>query len=196
MNAPHIHLMLNHLPVIGLALGLLILLVGLLKKNATVLVVAMSITAVAGISSYPTMYSGGASEDYLEEHEQEFQIDHDLIHEHEEAAEIALKSNMQQKHGAVIVYKNKIIATGYNEICDYMNNNFSIHAEVSAISKMFYNKKLLEFCDIYVVRIAPPIFDNCLKNSKPCKNCTNFIKKYNLRNIYYSTSYKFEEILI
>ncbi len=114
----------------------------------------------------------------------------------QEAAEIALKSNMQQKHGAVIVYKNKIIATGYNEICDYMNNNFSIHAEVSAISKMFYNKKLLEFCDIYVVRIAPPIFDNCLKNSKPCKNCTNFIKKYNLRNIYYSTSYKFEEILI
>jgi uncharacterized membrane protein len=89
MNAPHIHLMLNHLPVIGLALGLLILLVGLLKKNATVLVVALSITAVAGISSYPTMYSGGASEHYLEEHEQEFQIDHDLLHEHEEAAEIA-----------------------------------------------------------------------------------------------------------
>jgi len=114
----------------------------------------------------------------------------------QEAADIALKSNMQQKHGAVIVYKNKIIATGYNEICDYMNNNFSIHAEVSAISKMFYNKKLLEFCDIYVVRIASVTFDNCLKNSKPCKNCTNFIKKYNLRNIYYSTSYKFEEMVL
>lgn len=113
----------------------------------------------------------------------------------QEAAEIASKSNMQQKHGAVIVYKNKIIASGYNEICDYMNNNFSIHAEVSAISKMFYNKKLLELCDIYVVRIAPITFDNYLKNSKPCKNCTNFIKKYNLRNIYYSTSYKFEEMM-
>jgi len=113
----------------------------------------------------------------------------------QEAAEIASKSNMQQKHGAVIVYKNKIIASGYNEICDYMNNNFSIHAEVSAISKMFYNKKLLELCDIYVVRIAPITFDNYLKNSKPCKSCTNFIKKYNLRNIYYSTSYKFEEMM-
>jgi deoxycytidylate deaminase len=114
----------------------------------------------------------------------------------QKAAEIALKSNMQQKHGAVIVYKNKIVATGYNEICNYMNNNFSIHAEVSAISKMFYNKKLLELCDIYVVRIASVTFDNCLKNSKPCKNCTNFINKYNLRNIYYSTSYKFEEMLM
>jgi deoxycytidylate deaminase len=112
------------------------------------------------------------------------------------AAELALKSNMLQKHGAVIVYKNKIIATGYNEICNYMNNNYSIHAEVSAISKLFYNKKILEFCDIYVVRIASATFDNCLKNSKPCRSCTNFINKYNIRNIYYSTNYAYEKMII
>ncbi len=109
-------------------------------------------------------------------------------------AKIAEKSQMQQKHGAVIVYKNKIIATGYNYICSYMNNNYSIHAEVSAISQVFYNKKLLEECDIYVVRIASPMFNYCLKNSKPCKNCTCFIRKYNLRNIYYSTNYRFDEL--
>lgn len=113
----------------------------------------------------------------------------------QKAGEIALKSNMLQKHGAVIVYKNKIIASGYNEICNYMNANYSIHAEVAAISKLFYNKKILEFCDIYVVRVAGATFDNCLKNSKPCKSCTNFINKYNLRNIYYSTNYKYEELL-
>ena len=101
------------------------------------------------------------------------------------ASECALKSNMLQKHGAVIVYKNKIIATGYNQKCRYMNDNFSIHAEVSAISKLFHNKKLLELCDIYVVRVASATFDNCLKNSKPCQSCTNFINKYNLKNIYY-----------
>ena len=111
-----------------------------------------------------------------------------------QASEIALKSNMLQKHGAVIVYKNKIIASGYNQICSYMNNNYSIHAEVSAISKLFYNKKLLELCDIYVVRIASATFDNCLKNSKPCKSCTNFINKYNLKNIYYSTNHEFDRI--
>jgi len=112
------------------------------------------------------------------------------------AAEIALKSNMLQKHGAIIVYKNNIIATGYNEICDYMNSNYSIHAEVAAISKLFYNKKILEYCDIYVVRIASATFDNCLKNSKPCKSCSNFIKKYNLKNIYYSTNYTYEKLYI
>ena len=112
------------------------------------------------------------------------------------AAEIAQKSNMLQKHGAVIVYKNKIIASGYNYMCDYMHNNYSIHAEVSAISQMFHNKKLLELCDIYVVRIAPASMNNCLKNSKPCRSCTNFINKYNLRNIYYSTNYKYDELLL
>ena len=89
MNAPHIHLMLNHLPVIGLALGLIVLIAGLLRKNSTVLVVALSIIALSGMSSYPTMYSGGASEHYLEEHENEYNVDHELIHDHEEAAELA-----------------------------------------------------------------------------------------------------------
>ena len=114
----------------------------------------------------------------------------------QKAGEIALKSNMQQKHGAVIVYKNKILATGYNVRCDYMNENYSIHAEVSAITKLFYNKKLLELCDIYVVRIAGTPYENCLKNSKPCKSCTNFIKKHNLRNIYYSTNYRYDEMIL
>ena len=110
------------------------------------------------------------------------------------AAEIAKQSNMNQKHGAIVVYKNKIIASGFNYICDYMNNNYSIHAEVSAISQMFHNKKLLELCDIYVVRIAPSIYNNCLKNSKPCNSCSKFIKKYNIKNIYYSTNYYYNEL--
>ena len=110
------------------------------------------------------------------------------------AAEIAKQSNMNQKHGAIVVYKNKIIASGFNYICDYMNNNYSIHAEVSAISQMFHNKKLLELCDIYVVRIAPAVYGNCLKNSKPCKSCSKFIKKYNIKNIYYSTNYYYNEV--
>jgi deoxycytidylate deaminase len=111
------------------------------------------------------------------------------------AAKIAEKSTMQQKHGAVIVYKNKIIASGFNYNCSHMNNNYSIHAEVAAISQLFYNKALLEFCDIYVVRIAPA-YDNCLKNSKPCKNCTKFINKYKLRNTYYSTNDLYEQLYL
>ena len=74
----------------------------------------------------------------------------------DKAAEIAKYSTMQQKHGAVIVHKNKIIAYGFNYMTHYLNDNNSIHAEVAAISQVFKNKTILEDCDIYVVRIAPP----------------------------------------
>ena len=110
----------------------------------------------------------------------------------DKAAELAKCSTMQQKHGAVVVYKNKIIGCGFNYMANYLNDNNSIHAEVAAISKVFKNKNLLEDCDIYVVRIATSRFNNCLKLSKPCEKCTKFIEKYNIRRAYYSTNYEFE----
>ena len=97
----------------------------------------------------------------------------------DKAAELAKYSTMQQKHGAVVVHKNKIVGCGFNYMVNYLNDNNSIHAEVAAISKVFKNKNILEDCDIYVVRIGPARFNNCLKLSKPCEKCTNFIKKYN-----------------
>jgi deoxycytidylate deaminase len=110
----------------------------------------------------------------------------------DKAAEIAKYSTMQQKHGAVVVHKNKIIAYGFNYMTHYLNDNNSIHAEVAAISQVFKNKTILEDCDIYVVRIAPARYNNCLKLSKPCDKCTKFIKKYNIRCTYYSTNYEFD----
>ena len=39
----------------------------------------------------------------------------------DKAAEIAKYSTMQQKHGAVVVHKNKIIAYGFNYMTHYLN---------------------------------------------------------------------------
>jgi len=89
MNAPHIHLLINHLPIIGLIIGVLVVISGLLLKKQTVSSVGLWITLVAGISSYPTMYSGGAAEHYMDKKESDYDLSHDLIHEHEEAAELA-----------------------------------------------------------------------------------------------------------
>jgi deoxycytidylate deaminase len=110
----------------------------------------------------------------------------------DKAAEIAKYSTMQQKHGAVVVHKNKIVGCGFNYMVDHLNDNNSIHAEVAAISQVFKNKMILEECDIYVVRIGPAIYNNCLKLSKPCEKCAKFIRKYNLRCAYYSTNYEFD----
>ena len=108
------------------------------------------------------------------------------------AAKIAIKSpGNPHKHGAIIVYKDTIISSGYNH---YIKGN-SMHAEVSAISKI--NKKykgILNECDIYVVRIGPNSFNNPLKYSRPCLDCESLIIRYNLKNVYYSTSYEYDNI--
>ena len=114
----------------------------------------------------------------------------------DKAAEVAKYSTMQQKHGAVVIYKNKVIACGFNYMVSHLNDNNSIHAEVAAISQVFKNKNILSECDIYVVRIAPMRYNNCLKMSKPCEKCTKFIKKYNVRCTYYSTNYEYECLYI
>ncbi len=55
MNAPHIHLLINHLPIIGLIIGILVVIFGLLTKKQVVSSVGLWITMIAGLSSYPTV---------------------------------------------------------------------------------------------------------------------------------------------
>lgn len=106
------------------------------------------------------------------------------------AAQVALNSDMNHKHGAIIVYKKEIIAVGYN----YYYGNNSIHAEIAAISKLKGKEKdILPECELYVVRIAPKQFNNILKYSKPCNNCQNYIKKKSIKKTYYSTNYAYDK---
>jgi len=107
------------------------------------------------------------------------------------AAKIALSSPMLQKHGAVIVHKNKIIATGFN----YYFADYSIHAEVSAIKSIKGKlKSQLSECELYVVRIGPNKFNNPLKYSRPCCHCQNTILKNNIKKAFYSTNYSYDFI--
>jgi deoxycytidylate deaminase len=106
------------------------------------------------------------------------------------AAKIAIKSPMfNHKHGAIIVYRDKIIGSGFN----YYMSDFSIHAEVAAIASIHKKKRhILNECDIYIVRIAPDRFKNTLKYSRPCANCSNIIIKNNIKNAFYSTNYEYD----
>ena len=101
----------------------------------------------------------------------------------------ALKSNMHHKHGSIIIYRNKILSTGYNyynllngKIYNNNNNNnyelnkYSIHAEKDAISKI-KNKNILKYCKIYVIRIKNI---NELEHGYPCNMCIDLLKKYGL----------------
>jgi tRNA(Arg) A34 adenosine deaminase TadA len=104
----------------------------------------------------------------------------------QEAYNQALKSEMNFNHGAVLIYRGRIVGKGYNT---YINSSYneknSIHAEISAIKNGL--KKIsteeLKKCELVIIRVNR--LGECL-NSKPCHNCENFIKKFNIKKVFHS----------
>ncbi len=101
--------------------------------------------------------------------------------------EIAMKSPCDRQYGCLIVYRNKIIATGYNyyitySICNqysYMINKYTIHAEKDAIMKI-KNKSILSKCKIYIGKIVNNKINHCMS----CQMCSNLLQKYKCYKTY------------
>lgn len=87
MEADYLHLIVNHIPIFSIGFGLPILGWGLLKKNSSIVQIALAFFLIGAVSSYVAMETGEAAEDIVEELDV---ASHDVIHDHEEAAEIAL----------------------------------------------------------------------------------------------------------
>lgn len=88
MNDAHLHLVLNHLPIIGLLIGTLILLVGILLKSPVSKKIALTVILLSSISAIPSFSSGEGAEEVVEHMEGMTKETHHLIHEHEEKAEL------------------------------------------------------------------------------------------------------------
>ncbi len=99
------------------------------------------------------------------------------------------KSSSSFRHGAAIVFRNKVVARGHNycHVNPIFNTptRWSVHAEFDAIRKFTqrYPKRLLQQATLVVVRVSA---DGGLMNSKPCFQCTNFILKHKIPTIIYS----------
>ncbi|HEX4948150.1 MAG TPA: hypothetical protein VFZ34_15870 [Blastocatellia bacterium] len=87
MNSAHLHLLLNHVPVIGMIFGLFILLFALLRNSDAAKRIALSIFVVAALFAIPTYLSGEPAEEVAEHLPG---VTHTLIESHEEAAQLAL----------------------------------------------------------------------------------------------------------
>lgn len=88
MNAAHIHLIVNHIPIFSMLFGVGILGWGLWKENKAVQKIALVLFIVGALASYLAIESGERAEEIVEEYPAT--VSHDAIHEHEEIAEIAL----------------------------------------------------------------------------------------------------------
>jgi uncharacterized membrane protein len=84
MNPFHLHLLFNHLPIVGIYLATLVLLSGLILKNQTVKHVALCLIIVSGIGAFAAHVTGEGAE---ESSELRTDFSHELIERHEHASE-------------------------------------------------------------------------------------------------------------
>ena len=80
------HLLVNHLPIISVILGTIILIIGMLFHLKQVKIVGLSLFIFAAILFFPSMYTGGKTEHVIGDQPG---VARYLIEEHEEIAERA-----------------------------------------------------------------------------------------------------------
>jgi len=84
MNNAHFHLVVNHLPIVGLLIGLLVLVTGLIIKKSEVQLTALGVFIFSALASIAAFYTGEGAEEVIEHLPG---ISETLIHTHEEYAE-------------------------------------------------------------------------------------------------------------
>ncbi|PWA08947.1 hypothetical protein [Flavobacterium laiguense] len=84
MNDAHLHMVVNHFPIIGTIFGFGILITGLILKNKTLQNASYALFVVAAIFAVISMGTGEGAEELVEDMPN---IGKEIIHEHEELAE-------------------------------------------------------------------------------------------------------------
>ena len=87
MDAAHIHLMLNHVPVLGAVFGAVLLGVGLLRRDESWQRIALWTLLVTGVASVVVYLTGEPAEELVEG---AAGFSHDAVERHEEIAEWAM----------------------------------------------------------------------------------------------------------
>lgn len=94
---------------------------------------------------------------------------------------------------SAVVYKGKIYGLGSNSYKTHplakefhnTENKECLHAEMDALIKASYHlsEKQLSISDLYVMRTKK---DGSIGLAKPCDGCESFIRKFGIKNVYYS----------
>lgn len=84
MNEAHLHMVVNHFPIIGTILAIGILIAGLLSKNKSIINTSYVLFVIGAIFGILSMNTGEGAEELVEDMPS---IGWKIIHEHEELAE-------------------------------------------------------------------------------------------------------------
>jgi MYXO-CTERM domain-containing protein len=86
LNAAHLHIMLNHIPVFGSLFAALLIAWGLLRKSEDVLRLGLALAVVVGVATWGVQLTGEPAEGVVEHLAD---VSRRMIHAHEEAADWA-----------------------------------------------------------------------------------------------------------
>lgn len=90
-------------------------------------------------------------------------------------------THLDHPMGATIVYKNKLISSGYNKTHTHPKSPcYGIHAEVDAILR---SRCDLKGCDIYVYRETK---SGVPSMAKPCVACMGMLIEKGIKRVYYT----------
>ena len=84
MNDAHVHMVVNHFPIIGTIFGLGILITGIVMKNNVIKNIAYVLFCISAIFGFASMFTGEGAEEIAENLPS---VTDQIIHEHEEMAE-------------------------------------------------------------------------------------------------------------
>jgi hypothetical protein len=105
MDAAHLHLMINHLPIMGTPLVAGLLFWGLIRRSRDVLRAALGAAVIVAVLSYPVFLTGEPAEEQVEDAPW---MQERLIHEHEERAEAGLIAILLTGAlGAVVLWQSR-----------------------------------------------------------------------------------------
>ena len=123
MNDAHLHLLFNHLPIVSSLIGLLILAAGIFLKQGLVRKTAFGVLIFSALVTLPAFFTGEGAEEIVEELPG---ISHNLIHEHEEAAELALWLSETLGILALIAFYLEHIKHKFSGMANFLALIFSI----------------------------------------------------------------------
>jgi hypothetical protein len=86
MNPAHWHLVLNHIPLIGIGFVILLMIIALIRKSSELITVSLIFTIIVALWAIPAYLTGEPAEEIVEDMPG---ISENIIHEHEEMAEKA-----------------------------------------------------------------------------------------------------------
>ncbi|RVT72787.1 hypothetical protein EOD40_15350 [Flavobacterium sufflavum] len=84
MNDAHLHMLVNHFPIVGTILGLIILIGGVYFRSISIKNTAYFLFIIAAVFTVFSMSTGEGAEEIVEDMPT---IGHEIIHNHEELAE-------------------------------------------------------------------------------------------------------------